>query len=144
MSIHPIAEPAPAVLTADEVEARVEAGIDSRLHVETFAQWGVQVTVVGATSGELLPAPGDPGWWVELLGVLISVSGATTVTMTGGNSGFEHTFFGAASVWMNASDLTTLSGGNVLYRVGNVPIVIAGSGVGVTIKATPRYRTNGF
>lgn len=124
-----------------QVTAAIDAAIDVRLRMES-PSWGVQVTVTGATTEDLIPAPGDPSFWTELLGLCLSVSGATTVTMANGNSAFVHTFPGAASIWMNASDLTSLNGNNVLYRVGNLPITLSGNAALVTITATPRYRTN--
>lgn len=127
--------------------ARITASVGAELStaagtVAAQTQFGAQVSVVGAATADLLPASGDPAAFTDLLSVQISVTGATTVTINAFGEGpfYTHTYTAAGSAYIS-SDQFVFNGHGPLRRVFDTKFQISGSAGGVTVHATPRYRT---
>lgn len=106
------------------------------------------VTVVGDADGQtaiLVPSTGDANLFNDLLGVIITISGAGSVGIGTGFGGpaqvFSHPFVDKATIFVKGDQLV-IGGYGPLCRAFSDDITVTSFTNGVTVQATPWVRTN--
>jgi len=133
-----------SVLVASALQAMFSATTENE-DLGVTVQFGATASAVGAATATLTTTPSDPTKFVDLLGVIISVTGATTVGIgvSSGGTGeiLQHPFTAAGTVYLKA-DQFVFNGYGPFKRIYNDSFTVTGSAGGVTVHATPWYRTN--
>lgn len=151
-----------ALDTGDTSVSRIAASVIEALYQNTktslsgnqpYAAFLNTVTVVGDADGQtavLVPATGDPNLFNDLLGVIITSSGAGSFGIgNGGGPGqvFGHNFADKGSIYIKGDpfvvgEIGSSYASGPLCRAYNDDITVTSYTNGVTITATPWVRTN--